>query len=46
MVAASNAVEVWGDYFEDETAAEAIYGLLLEQVKPIVLKRVAHAGRS
>lgn len=45
MVAASNAVDVWGDYLEDETAAEAIYGLLLEQVKPIVLERIS-AGKS
>jgi len=41
MVASPNAVEDWDDYFEDATAADAIFGRLLEQAKPIVLKRVA-----
>jgi DNA replication protein DnaC len=38
LVAASNAVEDWGGYFEDPTAADAIYGRLLGRGKPIVLK--------
>ena len=38
MVASPNKVEEWGDYFEDPTAADAIFGRLLEQAKPIVLK--------
>lgn len=40
MVASPNAVEDWDGYFEDATAAEAIFGRLLEQAKPIVLKRM------
>ena len=39
LVAASNAVDDWGGYFEDETAAAAIFGRL-EQTKPIVLKGI------
>jgi DNA replication protein DnaC len=41
MVASPNAVEDWDGYFEDVTAAEAIFGRLLERSKPIVLNRVA-----
>ncbi|NYE30955.1 DNA replication protein DnaC [Rhodanobacter sp. K2T2] len=40
MVASPNAVEDWDGYFEDVTAAEAIFGRLLERSKPIVLKRM------
>lgn len=38
MVASPNDVLDWGDYFEDPTAADAIYGRLLEQVHRIALK--------
>lgn len=41
LVAASNAVEHWSDYFEDKTAAEAIYSRTSAHTKPIVLKKAS-----
>lgn len=44
MVVSPNTVSDWDDYFEDATAAEAIFGRLLERSRPIVLKRAPRTG--
>lgn len=44
MVVSPNAVDDWDTYFEDATAADAVFGRLLERSKPIVLKRPTRAG--
>lgn len=46
MVVSPNAVSDWDDYFEDATAADAIFGRLLERSRPIVLKRSPRTGPS
>jgi DNA replication protein DnaC len=45
MVVSPNAVEDWDTYFEDATAADAIFGRLLERSQPIALKRMPRRAR-